>query len=94
LLRFRYHDLWRNQTSTVVFVLAFLHWLDTGGLLTHTETEALLNLDPAVFGIDLEDYLIGLCSFSNELVCLLSNTYPSGCNVCNSGEPICNYSND
>ncbi len=42
-LRFRYHDLWRNQTSTVVFVLAFLHWLDTGGLLTHTETEALLN---------------------------------------------------
>ncbi|CAK9220486.1 unnamed protein product [Sphagnum troendelagicum] len=75
---YRYHDLWRNQTSTVVFVLAFLHWLDTGGLLTHTETEALLNLDPAVFGIDLEDYLIGLCSFSNELPRYVVNRVTAG----------------
>eukprot|EP00249_Psilotum_nudum_P010460 c22557_g1_i3 orf=818-1582(-) len=55
---YRYHDHWRNQTHTVVFLLTFLHWLETAGLLSHTEIETLLCLKKDEFGIDVEDYLV------------------------------------
>jgi hypothetical protein len=35
----RYHGDWRTETQSVVSMLAFTHWLETGGLLTHAEAQ-------------------------------------------------------
>ncbi|KAG9441666.1 hypothetical protein H6P81_017520 [Aristolochia fimbriata] len=64
---YRYHGDWRGETQTVVSLLAFLHWLETGNLLSHSEAEEKLGLNPSEFGLDIEDYLIGLCFMSNEM---------------------------
>lgn len=42
LLITRYHGDWRGETQTVVSLLAFMHWLETGNLLLHTEAEEKL----------------------------------------------------
>ncbi|KAI3473978.1 hypothetical protein Pfo_028766 [Paulownia fortunei] len=39
---YRYHGDWRSETQTVVSLLAFMHWLETGSLLRHTEAEEKL----------------------------------------------------
>lgn len=75
---YRYHDHWRNQTYTVVFLLTFVHWLETGGLLSHGETASLLGLKEEEFGLDLEDYLVGLCNLSNELPRYVVNQVTTG----------------
>lgn len=64
---YRYHEHWRNQTNTVVFLIVYLHWLETGNLLSYAETQNTLGLNPDEFGLDIEDYLIGLCNMSSEL---------------------------
>lgn len=33
----RYHGDWRSEAQTVVSLLAFMHWLETGNLLMHEE---------------------------------------------------------
>ncbi|CAA7390803.1 unnamed protein product [Spirodela intermedia] len=64
---YRYHGDWRSEAQTVVSLLAFLHWVETGNLLMHRDVEEKLGLDVSEFGLDIEDYLIGLCFMSNEL---------------------------
>ncbi|XAR69118.1 hypothetical protein NMG60_11000590 [Bertholletia excelsa] len=64
---YRYHGDWRSETQTVVSLLAFMHWLETGSLLMHAEAEEKLGLNTTDFGLDIEDYLIGICFMSNEL---------------------------
>ncbi|KAF5176274.1 Translin family protein, partial [Thalictrum thalictroides] len=65
---YRYHGDWRTSTQTVVSLVAFLHWLETGDLLMHSETEEKLGLGSYFeFGLDIEDYLIGICFMSNDL---------------------------
>lgn len=75
---YRFNDLWRNQNSTVTFLLAFCHWLGTGSLLPHKHIEELLHLNNTSFRIDLEDYLIGICSLSNELPRYVINRVTAG----------------
>ncbi|KAL3680131.1 hypothetical protein R1sor_023087 [Riccia sorocarpa] len=75
---YRYHDHWRNQTHTVVFLLSFVHWLDTQLLLSHSEVETLLGVKPEEFSIDIEDYLIGLCNISSELPRYVVNRVTAG----------------
>lgn len=38
----RYHGDWRSETQTVVSLVAFMHWLETGTLLMHSEAEEML----------------------------------------------------
>ncbi|KAL9429336.1 hypothetical protein AB3S75_031201 [Citrus x aurantiifolia] len=64
---YRFHNDWRSETQTVVSLLAFMHWLETGKLLMHTEAEEKLGMNQAEFALDIEDYLIGLCFLSNEM---------------------------
>ncbi|KAL2933165.1 Translin [Bienertia sinuspersici] len=64
---YRYHNDWRSETQTVVSLLAFMHWLETGNLLLHLEAQEKLGLDTPDFGLDVEDYLVGICFMSNEL---------------------------
>eukprot|EP00271_Cylindrocystis_brebissonii_P015664 TRINITY_DN38621_c0_g1_i1.p1 TRINITY_DN38621_c0_g1~~TRINITY_DN38621_c0_g1_i1.p1 ORF type:complete len:256 (-),score=35.41 TRINITY_DN38621_c0_g1_i1:511-1209(-) len=75
---YRFNDHWRTQSSSAAFILAFVHWLETGTLLSYSETEAQLHLDHDVFGLELEDYLTGLCSVSNELPRYVVNRVTAG----------------
>ncbi|PON60342.1 Translin [Parasponia andersonii] len=75
---YRYHGDWRGETQTVVSLLAFMHWLETGNLLLHTEAEEQLGLNDPEFGLDVEDYLVGLCFLSNELPRYVVNQVTAG----------------
>nr|XP_043610399.1 translin [Erigeron canadensis] len=75
---YRYHGDWRNETQQVVSLLAFMHWLETGNLLVHVEVEEKLELNASEFGLDVEDYLIGICFMSNELPRYVVNQVTAG----------------
>ncbi|XP_078427567.1 translin family protein [Wolffia australiana] len=75
---YRYNGDWRSETQTVISILAFLHWMKTGNLLLHNDVEELLGLNTAEFGLDIEDYLIGLCFMSNELPRYVVNRVTAG----------------
>ncbi|KAM0938939.1 putative Translin family [Dioscorea sansibarensis] len=75
---YRYHGDWRSETQTAVSLLAFLHWLETGSLLKHEEAEKMLGLGDSEFGLDIEDYLIGICFMSNELPRYVVNQVTAG----------------
>ncbi|EMS48334.1 Translin [Triticum urartu] len=66
---YRYHGDWKSETQSVVSMLAFTHWLENGGLLTHAEAQEKLGLGSGEFGLDVEDYLTGLCFMSNDFIC-------------------------
>ncbi|KAF8397718.1 hypothetical protein HHK36_016640 [Tetracentron sinense] len=75
---YRYHGDWKSETQTMISLLAFLHWLETGNLLMHHEAEEKLGLDASEFGPDIEDYLIGVCFMSNELPRYVVNQVTTG----------------
>ncbi|XP_031399195.1 translin isoform X1 [Punica granatum] len=75
---YRYHGDWRSETQTVVSLLAFMHWLEIGNLLMHDEAEEKLGLNNSEFGLDIEDYLIGVCFMSNELPRYVVNQVTAG----------------
>lgn len=75
---YRYHGDWRSETQTVVSLLAFMHWLETGSLLIHSEAEEKLGLNSSEFGLDIEDYLVGICFMSNELPRYVVNQVTAG----------------
>ncbi|XP_004304447.1 PREDICTED: translin isoform X2 [Fragaria vesca subsp. vesca] len=75
---YRYHGDWKSETQTVVSLLAFMHWLETGTLLLHTEAEETLGLNGSEFGLDVEDYLVGICFMSNELPRYVVNQVTAG----------------
>ncbi|KAE8099614.1 hypothetical protein FH972_017581 [Carpinus fangiana] len=75
---YRYHGDWRSETQTVVSLLAFMHWLETGILLMHSEAEDKLGLNNSEFCLDVEDYLIGICFMSNELPRYVVNQVTAG----------------
>ncbi|KAJ0970318.1 hypothetical protein J5N97_023195 [Dioscorea zingiberensis] len=75
---YRYHGDWRSETQTAVSLVAFLHWLETGNLLAHEDAEKKLGLGDSEFGLDIEDYLIGICFMSNELPRYVVNQVTAG----------------
>ncbi|XP_021655831.2 uncharacterized protein LOC110646637 isoform X2 [Hevea brasiliensis] len=75
---YRYHGDWRSETQILVSLLAFMHWLETGNLLTHSEAEEKLGLNSSEFVLDIEDYLIGVCFMSNEMPRYVVNRVTAG----------------
>ncbi|PQQ21120.1 translin isoform X1 [Prunus yedoensis var. nudiflora] len=75
---YRYHGDWKTETQTVVSLLAFVHWLETGALLLHTEAEEKLELNDSEFHLDVEDYLVGICFMSKELPRYVVNQVTAG----------------
>ncbi|XP_045798746.1 translin [Trifolium pratense] len=75
---YRYHGDWRSETQTVVSVLTFMNWLETGKLLEHKEAEEKLGLNGPEFNLDVEDYLVGVCFMSNELPRYVVNQVTAG----------------
>ena len=68
----RYHDQWKFVTQRLVFVVSFTEFLLSSRLLAWEQVAARLSLttdrSSGSFYLDLEDYLHGLVSLSNELV--------------------------
>lgn len=56
--RVRYHGDWRSETQTVVSLLTFTHYLETGNLLLHNEAGEKLGCMPPI------SYLLVLDMFS------------------------------
>jgi len=77
---FRFHEHWRGSVQLLVGQLALLVWLESNRLITPQETDAVLGLSPSSggFTIELEDYLIGLCSVPSELSRLCVNSVIAG----------------
>ncbi|CAL5194051.1 unnamed protein product [Lathyrus oleraceus] len=76
---YRYHGDWKSETQSVVSMLTFMHWLETGTLLQHKEAEEKLGLNgPEEFSLDVEDYLVGVCFMSNELPRYVVNQVTAG----------------
>ncbi|OMO72445.1 Translin [Corchorus capsularis] len=75
---YRYHGDWRSETQMVVSLLAFMHWLESGALLMHTEAEEKLGLNNSDFSLDVEDYLVGICFMSNEMPRYVVNQVTAG----------------
>lgn len=75
---YRFHGDWRSEAQTVASLLAFMHWLETGTLLLHAEAQEKLALNSSEFGLDIEDYLIGICFMSNELPRYVVNRVTAG----------------
>ncbi|KAI5016234.1 translin isoform X1 [Hordeum vulgare subsp. vulgare] len=75
---YRYHGDWKSETQSVVSMLAFTNWLETGGLLTHAEAQEKLGLGSGEFGLDVEDYLTGLCFMSNDFPRYVVNRVTAG----------------
>ncbi|XP_030452400.1 uncharacterized protein LOC115674194 [Syzygium oleosum] len=75
---YRYHGDWRSETQTVVSLLTFTHYLETGNLLLHNEAGEKLGLNNSQFGLDIEDYLVGVCFMSNELPRYVVNQVTAG----------------
>ncbi|KAF0898794.1 hypothetical protein E2562_011872 [Oryza meyeriana var. granulata] len=75
---YRYHGDWRSETQAVVAMLVFMHWLETGGLLMHSEAQEKLGLSSREFGLDVEDYLTGLCFMSNDFPRYVVNRVTAG----------------
>lgn len=65
---FRYHNDWRSETQTVVSLVAFLHWLETGALLIHAEAEKKLGCEPSYFSFYFF-FVFFPSSFCHQLSC-------------------------
>mmetsp|Transcript_14704 Transcript_14704/g.44149 ORF Transcript_14704/g.44149 Transcript_14704/m.44149 type:complete len:241 (-) Transcript_14704:73-795(-) len=79
---YRYRDAFKTQCSQFVFQAAFLHWLQTGQLITHQATADLISVssngDDGSFSLAVEDYLLAVCQLPPELARLCMNCVTAG----------------
>lgn len=74
---YRYNDHWRNSLQQIVFVVAMVGWMQHDQLVTPEQVQDILQLKSPL-RVDLEDYLLGLCSLPNELSRLCVNSVTAG----------------
>ncbi|XP_067930418.1 translin-like [Watersipora subatra] len=78
---YRYHDQWKFTMQRLVFTVSFIEFLSSQRLLLWQEAAAALFLttdrSEDKLYLDLEDYLHGLISLSNELSRLAVNSVTS-----------------
>lgn len=72
----------RGITQSVVSILAFMQWIETGDVLLYTEAQERLGLGNFMFGLDIEDYFSGLCLLSNDLVSFVVSRVGAGDSAC------------
>eukprot|EP00029_Vermamoeba_vermiformis_P002885 TRINITY_DN13252_c0_g1_i1.p1 TRINITY_DN13252_c0_g1~~TRINITY_DN13252_c0_g1_i1.p1 ORF type:complete len:229 (-),score=63.89 TRINITY_DN13252_c0_g1_i1:45-731(-) len=76
---YKFIQLWKNDLQQIVFMLAFLTWLESKRLIDLQEIEQFLGLPGKsqgvnAFALELEDYLVGLTYLPNELSRLAINS--------------------
>ncbi|KAL5011030.1 hypothetical protein ScPMuIL_013335 [Solemya velum] len=78
---YRFHDHWRFVIQRLSFLAAFLKFLQSEQLISREDTANLLGVKVDKndgFQLDLEDYLMGLLTLSNELARLAVNSVTAG----------------
>jgi len=79
---YKFHDHWKSSLQQIISMISLITWLEQDRLITPQEVEHLLHLSklisPTNFGIELDDYLIGLCNIPNELSRLCVNSVTAG----------------
>eukprot|EP00128_Syssomonas_multiformis_P004682 Colp12_sorted_trinity150504_noHs@32155 len=78
---YKYNDHWRFTIQQAIFLSALTYFLETGRLLLPEEVPSFLGVtvsDSQDFHVDLEDFLTGLCSLSNELSRYVVNRVTAG----------------
>ncbi|EGD74387.1 hypothetical protein PTSG_06397 [Salpingoeca rosetta] len=78
---YRYNMHWRWVTQQTVYLAALMTFLNDGSVIQLQDIQNLLGVtsnDPADFHIDVEDYLMGLCSLPSELTRLATNCVTMG----------------
>ncbi|CAH1776257.1 unnamed protein product [Owenia fusiformis] len=73
---YRFHDHWRFLLQRLVFLVAFIEYLETETLVTRESISEVLAIHVVRddgFHIDLEDFLMGLLQMSSELSRLAIN---------------------
>uniref|UniRef100_A0A0E0QZP3 Translin n=1 Tax=Oryza rufipogon TaxID=4529 RepID=A0A0E0QZP3_ORYRU len=73
---YRYHGDWRSETQAVVSMLAFMHWLETGGLLMHAEAQEKLGCMPGPCDGGVVHIDCVLCLMKLKGLCFMSNDFP------------------
>jgi predicted translin family RNA/ssDNA-binding protein len=80
---YRHAPQWKNEVQQIVFLVAFITWLETRTLADLSDIEALLGVPGKkdgvnAFAVELEDYLIGLTFLPPELARLCLNSAIAG----------------
>lgn len=78
---YRYHDHWRFVLQRLVFLLAFITYLEKEELVSREETASALCIElnwKDGFHLDLDDYLMGILQLASELSRLCMNVVIAG----------------
>eukprot|EP01130_Rhizamoeba_saxonica_P003981 TRINITY_DN1647_c0_g2_i2.p1 TRINITY_DN1647_c0_g2~~TRINITY_DN1647_c0_g2_i2.p1 ORF type:complete len:181 (-),score=36.03 TRINITY_DN1647_c0_g2_i2:117-659(-) len=70
---YRYNFCWRNQIQRTIFVMAYVHWLETRELLNHQEIQKIIGGSENGLQVEVEDYLTGVSYITGELSRLCVN---------------------
>lgn len=80
-LYYKFYDHWKLVTQKLCFVIALIHYLETGNLETRTEVASTLGLateEKDGFHLSIEDYLFGLLMLVSELARFAVNAVTNG----------------
>ncbi|ELV10295.1 Translin [Tupaia chinensis] len=78
---FRFHEHWRFVLQRLVFLAAFVVYLETETLVTREAVTEILGIEPdreKGFHLDVEDYLSGVLILASELSRLSVNSVTAG----------------
>ncbi|XP_013405360.1 translin [Lingula anatina] len=78
---YRYHDHWRFVSQRLVFIIAYIHYLEQETLVTREEVASIIQVKVIRgegFHIDLDDFLMGLLQLASELSRLAVNSVTAG----------------
>jgi len=79
--REKYRGIWASSLSTFTTAAVMAHWLKTQQLVDKEEAAKMIGVGPAnecKIDLDLEDYLLGVCSVPSELSRLCVNYVAHG----------------
>ncbi|KAK7575496.1 hypothetical protein V9T40_011782 [Parthenolecanium corni] len=80
-LYYKFYDHWKLVTQKLCFVIALIHYLETGSLKTRAEIASTLGLkteEKDGFHLSIEDYLFGLLMLVSELARFAVNAVTNG----------------
>lgn len=78
---YRFHEHWRFVLQRLVFLSAFVVYLETETLVTRDAVTEILGIEverEKGFHLDIEDYLTGVLTLASELARLAVNSVTSG----------------
>eukprot|EP01119_Soliformovum_irregulare_P006312 TRINITY_DN1816_c0_g1_i1.p1 TRINITY_DN1816_c0_g1~~TRINITY_DN1816_c0_g1_i1.p1 ORF type:complete len:224 (+),score=44.16 TRINITY_DN1816_c0_g1_i1:348-1019(+) len=75
---YKFHDSWKWVVTQIVSIAAFVTYIESQKLIGIEQVEQLIQVPgrgaSGAFCVELEDYLLGLCSLPNELARVCVNS--------------------